>query len=363
MVVPSEIYIRDLEKFKKKFPFPFKSENEKDDFLLTYKKNIEEIHCFCDSEFDYFRSDTLNIKSTFEGIYRLILIVIESKLRDDDETAIHYFNELMEIYKKENGTSSSSENKSSRNGKMSFDAFQSSDVKDFFRIRPLALDQGKINCLTKEDMFHIKYQERRKCKNYRFSISGIPALYLGDTIELCEKEIFYDKDVNQYYVSHFRNQDSFKVITIDFPESVIWGLRADNYIPSALRFFAYLPFSVACLFRTAPPHNHSFNPEYIIPQLLMSFLKKNTEVDGVRFPSTKFPYNEKIKPSFNYAFPVKEPDEDGFCKNLKRIFDWTDPILSEIDYGKMKTALSDSAGKIVMSDSMIKIREAYKRSL
>ncbi|MCR9016430.1 RES family NAD+ phosphorylase [Aquiflexum gelatinilyticum] len=260
----------------------------------------------------------------------------------------------MESYKKENGTSSSSENKSSKNGKMSFDAFQSLDVKDFFRIRPLTLDKGKINSLIKEDMFHIKYQERRKCRNYRFSISGVPALYLGDTIELCEKEIFYGMDVSQYYVSYFRNQDSFKVITIDFPESVLWGLRADNFIPSALRFFAYLPFSVACLFRTAPPHNHSFNPEYIIPQLLMSFLKKNTEVDGVRFPSTKFPYNEKIKPSFNYAFPVKEPDEDGFCKNLKRIFDWTDPILSEIDNAEMKSALSASAGKIGMPDSLKK---------
>lgn len=235
-----EDFIKDLEKFRNKFPFPFTSEKENDDFLLTYKYTIEQIQFFCEQELDYFRLNTLNVKSIFENIYRKVSKVIENKLKDDDETAIHHFNELMKKYKKKDEDLSSNANE--YNGKMSFDEFQCLDLKDFFRIRPAIWENEKIKLLTKEDLFHIKFNERRKCKNYRFSISGIPALYLGDSIELCEKEIFYDKDISQYYVSQFRNRDNFKVITIDFPELAIWGLKNGHPGTVALRFFAYLPF-------------------------------------------------------------------------------------------------------------------------
>ncbi|GGF49021.1 hypothetical protein [Echinicola rosea] len=350
MHTKTQCFINDLEKFRKKFPFPFKSEN--DDFLSVYQRTIEEIQSFCETEFDWFKSDKNEVKTTFKKTHDLTYKVIQSKLDDDDETAIGNFNELM---------------KSSNNRNLSFDSFLPLDQKDFFRIRRSNCKDGKRLPFTKEDLFHIKYFERRKCRNYRFSISGTPALYLGESIELCEEETFNGDTISEYYISKFRSRDSFKVITIDFPEFVIWRLNHDGDYFSALRFLAFLPFTRSCLFKTAPPHNHPYNPEYIVPQMLMSYIKKikkyggkeTMKYDGVRFPSTKLTYDAITKPVLNYAFPVMDPDEDGFCKNLKRIFGWTDPVASEIDYAKMKSILCKGVEEIEMSENLKNIRAVF----
>ncbi|WP_373523654.1 RES domain-containing protein [Aquiflexum sp.] len=351
--------INDLEKFKKKFPFPFKSRDEKDNFLSSYQNTIEEIQSFCETEFDWFKSDVLEVKSTFEKIYDLTYRVIQSKLNDDDENAIHLFNILMARYPNPTNTKKSTVDEASKGSDLSFDSFSSLDPIDLFRIRRADWKDGKLRPFEKDDLFHIKYHDRRKCKNYRFSISGIPALYLGESIEICEHEVFNGGDLFKYYISQFTSRELLNVITIDFPDLIIWNLKHGGFNGTALRFFAYLPFSSACLFKTAPPHNRPFNPEYIIPQMLMSFIKKNTKLDGVRYPSTKFIYDGKTKPVLNYAFPVKDPDEKGFCKNLTNIFDWIAPVLSEIDYVKMKNDLSESAGKIEMSEDLKRLRGEF----
>ncbi len=341
--------VNDLEKYRDKFPFPFISKNEKEDFLAVYKQKIEEIQRFSEVQFNWFQSNEGKVKLTFKKVYDLTYKVIQSKLKDDDKTAIEHLEDLMKI--------------------IEFDKLSHLDQKDFFRIRKTQWNNGLLKELKKEDMFHINYQDRRKCKNYRFSISGIPALYLGESLALCEKEIFYGCDPSDYYISQFRSRDNFKVITIDLPEWIIWRLVKGEFGKREfINFFAYLPFSAACIFRTAPPHNHSFNPEYIIPQMLMSYLKKDKlkkdeKPIGVRYPSTKFKYDRSTKPALNYAFPVTDPDKDGFCKNLKRIFGWTDPILSEINYDKMKTELREKAIKIEMSDDLNKLREGFGKAI
>lgn len=352
-------FVNDLEKFKKKFPFPFKSRDEKDDFLSSYKNTIEEIRSFCETEFDWFKSDQM--KSTFEKIYDLTFRVIQSKLNDDEENAIRLFNILLVRYSNSNNTKKRTGHEVSKGSDLSFDSFSSLDPEGFFRIRRAEWIGDKLQPFEKDDLFHIRYHDRRKCKNYRFSISGIPALYLGESIQVCEHEVFNGDVPTVYYISQFKKHNPYSVITIDFPELIIWSLKHGGFNGTALRFFAYLPFSSACLFKTAPPHNHTFNPEYIIPQMLMSYLKKkSTRFDGVRYPSTKFDYDGNSKPVLNYAFPVKDPNEKGFCRNLTKIFNWTEPVISEIDYVKMKTDLSKSAGKIEMSEDLKRLRDEFR---
>ncbi|WP_373496957.1 hypothetical protein [Aquiflexum sp.] len=352
-------FVNDLEKFKKKFPFPFKSRDEKDDFLSSYKNTIEEIQSFCETEFDWFKSDQM--KSTFEKIYNLTYRVIQSKLNGDDENAFLLFNILLIRYSNPNNTKKRTEDEVSKGSDLSFDRYSSLDPKDFFRIRRAEWIGDKLRPYEKDDLFHIRYHDRRKCKNYRFSISEIPALYLGESIEICEHEVFNGGDLSKYYISQFISRELLNVITIDFPDLIIWDLKHGGFNETALRFFAYLPFSSACLFKTAPPHNHPFNPEYVIPQMLMSFIEKNTKLDGVRYPSTKFIYDGKTKPVLNYAFPVKDPDDkDGFCRNLTKIFNWTEPVISEIDYVKMKNDLSESVGKIEMSYDLKRWRDEFR---
>ena len=192
--------------------------------------------------------------------------VIQSKLDDDDETAILHFSILMSRYTKPNDRKKALVGKSSNISNLSFDSYSSLDPKDFFRIRRADWKDGKLRPFERDDLFHIKYHDRRKCKNYRFSISGIPALYLGESIQLCEHEVFNGDVPSEYYISQFRNLDLLNVITIDFPELVIWAIKnvvhdvADWKIKEShfYRFFMYLPFTISCLFKTAPPHNHFY---------------------------------------------------------------------------------------------------------
>lgn len=346
---PKIRFIEDLEKFRNKFPFPFKSQNKEVDFLLSYNEVVEDILKFCDHEFNWFSTNQNRVKSIFKEIHELVSEVIKSKLNGDDENGLNNFNRLMEEYIKPS--------KKGKKRGLGLDEWNTFDQKNLFRIRA---HNGKSRVFCKNDLFHISLKNRRKCKNYRFSISGTPVLYLADSIELCENEVFNDGEISKYYVSQFVSMDHFKLVTIDFPELAIWNLNQARPESTALRFFAYIPFTISCLFKTAPPHNHVFNPEYIIPQMLINHVRENKDIDGVRYPSTKYIYDSNTKPVFNYAFPIKEPDEkDGFCKNLKRIFDWTDPVFSEIDYGKMNGNLSELAIKIEISDDLKKNRDDF----
>ena len=64
----------------------------------------------------------------------------------------------------------------------------------------------------------------------------------------------------------------------------------------------------------------AFVEAYIIPQMLMIWVKNSTDYVGVRYYSSSD--NELVRDDcgYNIAMPAKHPDENGYCTDLQDIF-------------------------------------------
>jgi hypothetical protein len=94
------------------------------------------------------------------------------------------------------------------------------------------------------------------------------------------------------------------------------------------------PLIAACSITTAPGGGHFF-PQYIVPQMLLRWVRSEQKVDGIRYFSTRTPKGGY--PYFNCAFPARNIRHEGRCSYLREKFKMTDPIawsvLREIDPG------------------------------
>jgi hypothetical protein len=197
----------------------------------------------------------------------------------------------------------------------------------FYRAR-----KNDASIFSKEDLFHIKFESRHIVSTNRFSVPGFPALYLGDSTYTCWEE-FGKSKLRDLYFSRFENVKQLKVVHIekyaDFVEKLD-GEKEHN-IPKILSYLVLYPLTIACVIKTQNP-NGNFKPEYIIPQLLLQFISRKPEIDGIKFPSTRIDYSKLsgIK-GYNYVFPVKSIAKTGYCDILKKTFSCTEPTSLELE--------------------------------
>ena len=78
--------------------------------------------------------------------------------------------------------------------------------------------------------------------------------------------------------------------------------------------------------RTADPPDTA-KQEYLVPQMLMTWVRQSLDFDGIRYFSTREPpgignYDYAI----NYAFPVKTSMPSGHCQAMRRLLLCTPPV-------------------------------------
>ncbi|ANC38888.1 hypothetical protein A6V27_00080 [Hafnia alvei] len=196
---------------------------------------------------------------------------------------------------------------------------------------------------NREDMFHIPFAKRSLVKTQRYSVEGLPCLYLGTSLYICWQELG-TPDLDKLYISAFRTSHEAKGLgildlayTLDSlrdQETNLFKIFDDVNENDADIQSAYLtlwPLVIACSYvkkeRTA-----SFNPEYIIPNLLMQKISSDREmnISGIAYYSTKsdkidsdrFGVNIVIPPKSNY----KEMTSFNFCSHLCQSMTSTNPI-------------------------------------
>lgn len=181
---------------------------------------------------------------------------------------------------------------------------------------------------SKEEMFHIPFDKRHLITNGRYSINGIPSLYLCESTYICWEEL-ENPNFDTCNVSMFINDQTISVINLTPIMDTFDKEKILKY-----------PLAYVCSLGTNHPE-YPFKEEYVIPQMLMQCLfihnKTNpvTSYVGIRYISNKayvqrplFPLNEKkdLKRYFNYAFPAFGPyDNHGLSEKLKSIFSWSSP--------------------------------------
>lgn len=208
--------------------------------------------------------------------------------------------------------------------------------KPFYRARV-----GYNKSFTKEQMFHLPFSKREFASTQRFSIPGLPCLYLSNSIYVCWEEL-NRPPINKLQISRFQQENlNLKILDLSMSAEQIkisTKLKAEQGIKSiydydfiAFWFLMTWPLSLICSL-SVKNASAPFKHEYIFPQFLLQWVTFDKDVDGIKYFSVKSnPYNkEDFSKYSNYVFPPKEMALGNYCGHLKKSFKLTEPISLEV---------------------------------
>lgn len=166
-------------------------------------------------------------------------------------------------------------------------AVGSSRINRLYRIRE---GNSQYNRL---DLFHIPMDKRHLIKSYRYSIPGYPCLYLSTGVELCWFECGMPKKFNySIFQLDISDGEPLKLISVNInPVDLVSGVecwyrnnpedrdKIDNFL---LQYLITHSLRAACSVQVSNRDN-AFIQEYIIPQLLLLWVRKNNNFDGILF--------------------------------------------------------------------------------
>lgn len=87
------------------------------------------------------------------------------------------------------------------------------------------------------------------------------------------------------------------------------------------------PLIAACSIKVKN-ESDNFKPEYIIPQLLLQWVRNNDEIDGIRYKSNNISTDEYFTEGelYNVVLPVKENNSEGICNHLRNLFETSEVV-------------------------------------
>lgn len=156
------------------------------------------------------------------------------------------------------------------------------------------------------ELFHVPSHLRSLISSCRYSIAGYPSLYLTDSLSLAKREIDSGSHAiaarfSLVYKTDYNRILDFGIRPDDFnfsDDSEDLTKLSDDYIDKYLHWY---PLIAACSFVRANSHQKKFHDEYVIPQLLMQWLREQgvpPAHSGVRSPNGPTPppaNNEQIE--------------------------------------------------------------------
>jgi len=302
----------------KSFSFPLKSQSN-----LSYYKTLTKRFDLFEKKIDKISENdsiSLRIKQEIENIKNnnsKILKIISTYLLGNSGEAYHVLENLLEetfynerIYRliEKNNLFSNVKPK-------------------LFRLR---ISSNQI--FSREEMFHIPFSKRHLVANQRFSIAGLPCLYLGSSIYVCWLELGR-KDFGELWVAGYMTESNFKILNLAYDLNVIISQYEKGEIDSEqfVNYFMLWPLVMACSFQVKYPEA-PFHEEYIIPNLLLQWITyKNKDIVGLKYLSTKLEDYDQYNYGINYVFPpIKITDEYDYCPVLSNRFKLTNPLSWEL---------------------------------
>lgn len=287
-----------------------------------------------------------NIKSYFKNIQSEL-----KKIKIEEIT--YFFKELKDIYLNWMKSDSVSavlllENLMEEKNILDF----KKNIIDMLLYRGRKKDSYSFN---KFDMFHIPYDKRYLISNQRYSLPGIPFLYLGSSIYDIFTELDGDfKNPSDIYCSFFKinkekylekeyevfdlTNDFYKIFKDAILNSIVSFEKID-YLRLKRILFKFILASVCSFEKTSYKINVSgeeknkFYEEYILPQILTQVLIRKG-YKGVMYSSTKL--NKKVTNIFskiNVTLFTKYNPNHHYDKELYENFNISHPIaiLEEIE--------------------------------
>lgn len=154
----------------------------------------------------------------------------------------------------------------------------------FFRAR---LSEN-VKTFEAKDMLHIPFDKRSIVQSARFSIPGLPCLYLGNTTYVCWIEMGNPAD-HRFNVSPILLDNTQKVLNLTVTTNKLYEILAlEGYKPSESDLHSLLKLMILTLATSyrVNESNRTFKSEYIISQMIM-LACKNKGLDGITYYSKR----------------------------------------------------------------------------
>ena len=189
----------------------------------------------------------------------------------------------------------------------------------FYRLRKAA---PSATILPREQLFHIGFGTRGRASSQRFSVPGFPCLYLSNAIYAAWKEMG-----EEVHTQGVRIENNRRISLFDFSNTPFTPTEYNSQeLPDELIVYSmFFPLIAACTLKVKNK-DYSFKDEYIIPQLLLEYIRTTPNVEGIMYKSTKISIDIDKTKFINIIIPPKtkpHPDK-GYCDKLKVIFSMTD---------------------------------------
>jgi hypothetical protein len=197
---------------------------------------------------------------------------------------------------------------------------------------------GKPEKLAKGQLFHVPFDARHKVGPRRYSVPGLPCLYLGGSVYVCWQELRCP-DVNSLHVSRFAAVAGSNLRVLDFGyRPALMAAMIEHYQraggmtgPDPLSQFAvayclFWPLLAASSVRVRN-REEPFKPEYVVPNLVLQWIASARQLDGVRYFSMNVDvnYNDPMACA-DFVFPTHTPAAAGFCSRLAAAFHLSQPV-------------------------------------
>ena len=184
-----------------------------------------------------------------------------------------------------------------------------SKEKDFYRI--IGMPNDTIN---ETYAYHHNFKDAANIPNYRFSMNGFPCLYLGGSVEVCNKEC---KNEGKQLLNRYNIAKNKTITFLSIAPPLTESNKEEVY-----KFFLLYPLYLASLAQYDESNDNYFHEEYIIPQLLLLYVRKNqAKIDGIRYLSTNYRKKDDMQSMLNYVLPVTKIKDEGFDMDLMSKFE------------------------------------------
>ncbi len=194
-----------------------------------------------------------------------------------------------------------------------------------------AREEKPARMLTRKEMFHLPFSKRELAATHRFSIPGLPCLYLSNGIYTCWEELgqpefedfqiarFWQTDLDLKILKISTTPERLQIQLAAFPQSAMD--KESVYHRLSVSMLMNWPLITACALRSSNP-SAPFQREYIIPQLLMQWLMEQSDFDGIQYFSNKAVSQKTgdFSKFINYVFPPKMINTGEYCTRLTKAF-------------------------------------------
>jgi hypothetical protein len=199
---------------------------------------------------------------------------------------------------------------------------------DLYRIRV-----SNTPIKKRKEMFHIPFESRHLVSNQRFSIAGVPCLYLGSSLYVCWEEMG-TPNLNKLYLSRVECKSDIKILDLSYSLETMKKNVMDDFLgenqddDEKLAKLVFLPIRMACSYNRAHA-SASFHEEYIIPSLILQWISKSgQDISGIAYLSTRINQIKNNYKGINFVFPpdTKSVKGKGYCDKLSDIFEISKPV-------------------------------------